>query len=670
MLILSIPAVQTSLGRKATKRINRDFGTNISIEKVGLQFNGDVELKNIYIEDHKNDTLINIIELNTSILSAKKLLDNKLTFGDVDIIGLSFNLKTYLGENETNLDIFVKKFEEDNTEKKDKSTFLLSSSDVSIIDSKFILTDENRDVQQVFAFNDLNINATDFLILGPDVSTRINKLSFKDSRGVEIKNLTTNFVYTLQDMTFDYLKIKTENSLLKGRLKFEYNRDDLRYFSDKVRINATFIESHIALDELNMLYDEFGKNQKAVLNTTLFGTLNDLTASHLILNTSRQTVIDGNLNFKNLFNKEKDNFVMDANFNRLSSTYRDLKSLLPNVLGKSLPSALDSLGKFTITGKSLVTSKTVNADIQIDTKLGYIISNLEMTEIDDIDNASYKGNIALDDFDLGSFINNPKVGKVSVNLNVDGKGFTKENLNTLMIGDIYNLEYNDYSYNDIEISGNVQNMIFNGILIAIDKNLDLKFNGLVDFSKDINKYNFNADATFIDLKALNFISKDSISVFKGLVNMNMRGTNVDNAVGDVTFKNTLYKNQNNEYYFKDFAISSRFKEGIRYIDVNSPDIIEGSLNGKFRFRDVTRLLENSLGNNYTNYVPHDLKSDQFIDFNFKIYNKIAEVFYPDLKLGDNTFLKGRVESDAKKFDLTFRSPQIKLDRIFWQIIFS
>ncbi len=76
---------------------------------------------------------------------------------------------------------------------------------------------------------------------------------------------------------------------------------------------------------------------------------------------------------------------MDANFNRLSSTYRDLKSLLPNVLGKSLPSALDSLGKFTITGKSLVTSKTVNADIQIDTKLGYIISNLEMTKIDDID---------------------------------------------------------------------------------------------------------------------------------------------------------------------------------------------------------------------------------------------------------------------------------------------
>ena len=117
VLVLSIPAVQTSLGKYATKKVNDDFGTNITIEKVGLQFNGDVELKNIYIEDHKNDTLVNIIELNTSILSFKKLYDNKLTFGDIDIIGLTFNLKTYKDEQETNLDVFVAKF--DNTKKKE-----------------------------------------------------------------------------------------------------------------------------------------------------------------------------------------------------------------------------------------------------------------------------------------------------------------------------------------------------------------------------------------------------------------------------------------------------------------------------------------------------------------------------------------------------------------------
>jgi hypothetical protein len=207
-------------------------------------------------------------------------------------------------------------------------------------------------------------------------------------------------------------------------------------------------------------------------------------------------------------------------------------------------------------------------------------------------------------------------------------------------------------------------MIFNGDLVTTDKNLDLKFNGLVDFSKDINNYDFSANVNYANLNALNFVTKDSISIFEGQVKMNMKGTNVDNVHGNITFKNTLYKNQNDEYYFKDFAISSYFEEGIHHIEVNSPDIIEGSLYGKFKFKDVTKLLENSLGNIYTNYIPHELASDQFINFNFKIYNKIAEVFYPDLKLGSNTFIRGRVESDAKNFKLTFKSPQIRLEDNF------
>ena len=126
VLFFSIPAVQTKLGKYATKRLNEDFGTNINIGKVGLQFNGDVELKEIYIEDYKQDTLINIEELNTSVISFKNLYENKFTFGDIDLEGLTFNLKTYEGENETNLDVFVARFDEENP-RQEKSDFLLLS---------------------------------------------------------------------------------------------------------------------------------------------------------------------------------------------------------------------------------------------------------------------------------------------------------------------------------------------------------------------------------------------------------------------------------------------------------------------------------------------------------------------------------------------------------------
>ena len=322
---MSIPAIQTGLGNYATNKLNKEFGTHINIEKVGLQFNGDVELKNIYIEDYKQDTLISITELNTSILNFRNLYGGKLVFGDIDIYGLILNIKRYKGAEDTNLDVFVAKFDDDNP-RKEKSGFLMSSSDVSIYDGVFKLLDENKENPKKLDFEKLNINATNFLINGSDVSARINTLALKDSRGVTIKNMMTDFVYTLQDMTFNNLEIKTTNSVLKGNLKFSYNREDFKDFEDKVKVSAKFTDSNVLLNELNTFYDEFGENQYAKFNVELSGTLNDLYAKNLNLNTSTKSRIVGDFNFKNLFNSEENNFYMLAKLNNLTSTYKDLKS--------------------------------------------------------------------------------------------------------------------------------------------------------------------------------------------------------------------------------------------------------------------------------------------------------------------------------------------------------
>ncbi len=659
VLVLTIPFVQTQLGNYATKKLNDEFKTNINIDRVSMQLNGDIELKDIYIQDYKQDTLISVSELNTSIISFKNLSEGKLVFGDIDLEGLVFNIVTYKDAIETNLDVFVNKFEDDNP-RSEKSSFLMSSSDVSIYDGVFRLLDENKESTKLLEFYNLNINATNFLINGSDVSMRVNTLNFIDSRGVKVKNLTTNFAYTLTDMTFANLDIKTPNSRLKGDLKFEYLREDLQYFTDKVLVTASFEDSSVLLDELNTFYDEFGKGQEAHFSVDLSGTLNDLRTKNLRLNTSRNTRIYGNINFKNLFSKEEDDFSMNAYLSNLSSTYSDLKALLPNVLGASLPSSLDRLGQFTITGNTQVTASTVVADVKIGTDLGLVDSDLEITTINDIDNASYKGNIIFEKFDFGTFLESEEIGEASLNFDVKGKGFVTETINTQVKGDVFEVMYNGYIYHGIKVAGNVRNKIFDGNLISNDKNLKLNFLGLVDFSDAVSKYDFVANVGYANLNVLNFVKKDSISIFRSDVKMNMNASGYDDAYGRVIFENTSYRNQNDTYTFDKFEVFSRFENNMRYIGINSPDIVEGELKGRFRFRDLKKLFQNSLGYIYTNYEPYKVSTDQSIDFNFKIYNKIVEVFYPEVELGKNTFIRGRVESDESQFRLTFKSPEIKL----------
>jgi len=664
VFVLSIPSVQTGLGNYATNLINETYGTAIKIEKVGLQFNGDVELKNILIKDHYEETLISAAELNTSILSFVKLAENKLTFGDIDLYDLIFHIKSYQGESDSNLDVFVHKFDQKNPTL-NPNKFLLSSSEIRIHDSKFLLTDENLNTPKVLDFYNLNLCASDFLISGTDIKTAIKNLSFKDTRGAQIQVLQTDFSYSLTQMMFEGLEIKTEHSTLFGQVQFDYDRKDFKDFLEKVNISGFFKNSTIDLEELNVFYNEFGTNQKADLNTVFSGTLNDLLLENFDIITTDNTSVVGKIQFKNLFKSTSENFKMDAYFHQVASNYSDLKILLPRVLGNTLPSDFGSLGRFDMRGTVKVSNAAIKTVMDIETDIGTLFVDLNLDQMNAIDNNSYVGQVRFTDFDLGHLMGEQKIGLVTSTLSVEGRGFNKETINSNIKGTFDSFAFQEYIYSDIQISGVIKNKIFNGQLDIDDPNMKFNFEGLIDFSKQENIYDFSAAIEYANLNALNFVQRDSLSILNGQMTMDMKGTTIDDVYGTIKFKNALYQNQNDYYAFKDFEITSEFgNNNLRTIRVNSPEIVQGNLKGKFAINQLPNLLRNALGDIYTKYKPYKVNEGQYFNFNFKIYNKIVEIFSPELKLGSNTFIRGRVESNPKNFNLTFRSPNIRLEDFF------
>ena len=108
ILILSTPFVQSELAKIATKRINKDFDTNIVVKKLDLSLLGNVDLKDIEIRDHHKDTLIFIKSLKTSLRNVKKVMDNEVDLGDITLRGVNFHMKKYKGEEDDNLGCFYR----------------------------------------------------------------------------------------------------------------------------------------------------------------------------------------------------------------------------------------------------------------------------------------------------------------------------------------------------------------------------------------------------------------------------------------------------------------------------------------------------------------------------------------------------------------------------------
>ncbi|PKP14563.1 MAG: DUF490 domain-containing protein, partial [Bacteroidetes bacterium HGW-Bacteroidetes-23] len=259
----------------------------------------------------------------------------------------------------------------------------------------------------------------------------------------------------------------------------------------------------------------------------------------------------------------------------------------------------------------------------------------------------------------GALINEKDIGLVSMNVEVNGKGFTEKLIDTKIKGNVSRIQYNKYNYQGIIVDGSLKNPIFKGKVNINDPNLFMDFDGIVDVSKRENVYKFNALVDYANLNKLNFIKNDSVSIFKGKIYSNLSGNSLDNLHGDVLVEQASYQNNRDIYVFDSFSINSSFDENReRTIAINSPDIIEGKLVGKFDFNQLPFMLENSLGSIYANYNPNKIKKGQYLRFNFSIFNKIIEIFYPEITVSTNTFIRGSINSDNNDFKLDFDSPEI------------
>lgn len=674
-VVFSVPGVQTRLAKTLTNSLKEDYNTNIVIKRVDLSFLGSVQLKGVEIRDHHKDTLIFVNNLSTSIINAKKIIENKVNLGSVSLEGVHFYLKTYKDEKDDNLTVFVDSFDSNTPKDSLSEPFLLNTSNIYIDDLTFKLVNENAKNENQFSVTNGGGSLSDFSIVGPNVSANIRGLYFIDDRNIEITNFTTNFSYTKTQMLFQKTKIETKESSINAEISFNYKREDLQFFTDKVDVNASFLDSRFSLLDLNKLYGELGGDAILNFKGDLKGQLNNFQLSNLDVFSDEGIKIIGDMHFINAIDSEK-GFVFDGDLKNVTANYDELVDILPGLLRKTLPSEFKRLGNFTLRGKTIIDNDKLDVDVVIDSRIGRTIADLELTDISEIDNSNYKGKVELKEFDIGRFLNNPLFGKISLNGDVNGKGFRVDNINSGIIGVISKLDFNDYEYQNLNVNGLFQNKLFNGNLNVNDENLKMRFNGLADFSSKKNKFDFTANITEANLVNTNLYTRDSISLVKGKLEIDIIGNTFDDIVGVTTFTDFQYTNQKKSYDFKRFVITSAVKGNIKTIDINkfseSNDVAQGWLKGNFKFSELIPITQNALGSIYANYNPHKVDENQFVDFDINIYNQIVDVFFPEIFIDKNTNLRGRINAKTNALKLTFVSPKIvgfgnEIDSVYLRI---
>src|SRR5262249_45607329 len=161
---------------------------------------------------------------------------------------------------------------------------------------------------------------------------------------------------------------------------------------------------------------------------------------------------------------------------------------------------------------------------------GQIRSDLNMKFNPEYNDATYSGNLAMTQFNIGKYSDaDSLLGTISFDTKIEGTGLKTDELDAKLSGIVQQFQFNGYDYQNLNVDGSFTKKLFTGKLLINDENINLDFTGLVDFNNDLPVYDFHAKINNANLGRLGFI-KDEYLLSTNLA-MNMKGDNIDNFIG-------------------------------------------------------------------------------------------------------------------------------------------
>jgi len=501
-----------------------------------------------------------------------------------------------------------------------------------------------------------SINGTfENVILNKDTLTTSLTLSTKERSGFEVKSMVADAKLTPNEMTFDRLEIKTNNSIIRDYFSMKYEDfTDMSSFITKIRMQVRFDDAEVDSDDIAFFAPAAKKwNKNIRISGLARGTVDDIFGTEMSIQAGNNTYLNGDISLTGLPDINKT--FIDFKANNFHTTYADAATFLPGIRKIKTPrlqsiAYLDFNGNFTGFIKDFVTYGTIH------TNLGTVTSDLNM-KLPEGKEPFYSGKIASQNFNLGQFINNSKIGTISFAGQVKGRGFDFNTISADVDGKINHITYNNYHYENIIAKGSLSKKIFNGDFSIRDTNAVASMRGIVDLSGKVPRFNFIADVDTLNLKPLNLLNENFS--FKGNLDFNFSSDNIDNFLGNASIRNATVTKDGKSIPLDSFVVNSEIVDGVKHFTVKSNEV-DANIDGDFSLKDLPETFKLFLNKYYPAYInePSRTVRDQAFNFSIKTnyISDLLNLFDTSLLGFNNSTITGRLDTRQNQLELNAEVP--------------
>jgi len=595
LALLAIPMVQTFFAQKASHYLTEISGFKITIQKLRLNLlNQDVLLKGLKIMDRQGNKMVDLEEFSTDFNLFGTIQGKNIHLDKFHLRNGEVNLIVNPQNKELNIQEFIDVIDSLTAPKTRKPRKKGERAAVFAIDEIFLdeislsYNDPRQDSIKNgfdyahFKFQHMDGYVQKMLIVADTVSFEAQNLQAMDKvSGLDIRNLNVKFLQDKHAMQFNNLYVEVNNSILQDSLTFNYESlRDLSNFNEKVRIEAHLDSTIIHTHDLALFapalhqYDDFWH-----LTGNFSGTVSNFNFTNFQLKFGKKTSLTGDLGIEGLPKVESVLASVQLEPNSIIHT-PDLQQYIGN---NQTNDYVQKFGDVVIQGRFDGYPQDFKANAKLQTSLGNAELDTYFMQKENL-LPSYEGTIKLESFDMGTLTSQTEVGKISMEGNVKGKGFTLETLDTHFDGKIAALEAMHYNYQNIALDGDFKNKFFEGKVKSEDLNAHLELDGTIDFNKAKPELKFNSEINHLDFKKLGLMPDDL--VFKGFIHTQSKGFNLDEFEGDVLLRDADIAYHNKSLHLDSLVVSSQTNDyGYNFLDVYS-NYLTVSVVGKYKLSQL------------------------------------------------------------------------------------
>lgn len=584
IILLHIPSIQTYIGGCVADALCDKFGTKVKVGRVDLGFINRLILDDSYMQDKNGEQMLRVSRISVKI-NLLALANGQIEITSAQFFGLHANLYKATPEAKPNFQFVVDALaSKDSTKQKTPLDLQINSLIIRNGEISYrVLSRPSRPGK--FSADDINArNISAHIIINritdDSLNVKVKRIAFDERCGFKLKSLSLSAIACRTKTKIENFKLELPATLIQiPSLQASYRMKNGQIEMPTLQFDGSIKAPYISPSDLAVFVPTLTRlNMRPALDIQFNGTGSSLTVKKISINTT-----DGSLQL--VANGGVKNYPANpswyTNIDQLKAGQQAISNIYAVATGKNVPNIIERLGNVQITGYAGGDKKNIASEGKLHTSPG------NLTLAFDKRGDKITAHMETVRFNIGSLVNDNKLGHISANLNMHGS--SKDNFAAQ--GRVYDFDYNGYKYRSLNLNATYRNKRLEGKANIDDPNVQLTAIGTFVNNGAKPNLQLNANIAHFEPNTLRLTDKWQQTALAANIACDIKGSDINNADGSIELHDFAMRGPETEYNINNVSVKTGYNNGNHFLDVDS-DFGTIDINGHFSYNTIVRSVLN------------------------------------------------------------------------------